>query len=286
MVAAPVIEAEMADWTALGGGNSGICGDPNHTYGFHLTANQTSPDDYSRWRDPNGSDGPYVDWNYCCAGDFSHRNDERLRAMHRSVLARLMRGELPMICEFIGQPWADQPVYYWARWNGVTTLRRYTGAGHDHWSHVSWYRSMADQRAYLWTKEDDMAKVIRTTGKAGEILFLDALGHGICVIPPPPAGLRGTYWPLQNKLDAFAMAGVEVVDARAAKGWPGGYDPEDPGTQVWLGVPVKPEGSVELSDEDLQRIEAAAREGAQEAAPTKAELEQAAFEGAQRAERQ
>lgn len=159
-IAAPVITAEMVEWVTLGGGNSGIVGNAAHTYGFHVAANELPATDYSRWRDPQGSDGPYVNWSYACAGDFSHKNDENLRALHRNVLARLMRGELPMICEFIGKPWADQPVYYWARWNGVTTLQRYTGSGHDHWSHVAWYRSMVDQRAYLWvpgpsTVEDD-----------------------------------------------------------------------------------------------------------------------------------
>jgi hypothetical protein len=150
-IAAPVIVKEMQDWTALGGGNSGIVGDAAHSYGFHVAANELPSTDYSRTNDPNGSDGPYVNWSYSCAGDFDHKNNESLRSMHRNVLARLMRGELPMICEFIGKPWTDQPVYYWARWNGVTSLQRYTGAGHDHWSHISWYRSRVDQRAYLWT---------------------------------------------------------------------------------------------------------------------------------------
>lgn len=149
-IAAPVILEEMKDWVALGGGNSGIVGDKNHTYGFHRAANEVPASDYSRYRDPNGSDGPYVNWNYACAGDFSHKNDPELRAMHRNVLQRLMNGELPMICEFIGKPWPDKPVYYWARWNGIKTLQKYTGKGHDHWSHISWYRSKVDQRAYLW----------------------------------------------------------------------------------------------------------------------------------------
>lgn len=140
----------MADWTRLGGGNSGIVGNAAHTYGFHCAADEIPASDYSRERDPNGADGPYAHWDYACAGDFAHRNDERLRAMHRALLARLMRGELPMICEFIGKPWSDRPVYYWARWNGVGTLQLYTGDGHDKWSHVSWYRSRANQRAYLW----------------------------------------------------------------------------------------------------------------------------------------
>lgn len=148
--AAPVILEEMADWVALGGGNSGIVGNADHTYGFHVAADELPEDDYSRTRDPNGAYGPYVDWDFACAGDFSHNNVEALRTRHREVLARLMRGEMPMICEFIGQPWADQPVMYWARWNGIGNLQQYTGAGHDSWSHISWYRSMVDQRAYLW----------------------------------------------------------------------------------------------------------------------------------------
>lgn len=153
-VAAPVIQSEMSDWVALGGGNSGIVGDQNHDYGFHVAANLLPSSDYSRWRDPNGSDGPYVDWDYCCAGDFSHKNDPRLREMHVDVLSDLMDGKYPMICEFIGKPWPDRPVYYWARWNGIETLQKYTGQGHDHWSHISWYRSRADERANLWTGGD------------------------------------------------------------------------------------------------------------------------------------
>lgn len=155
-VAAPVIEAEMKDWTSLGGGNSGIVGDQNHDYGFHLSANNVPASDYSRTRDPNGPDGPYADWDYCCAGDFDHKNDSKLRSMHANVLNDLMNDKYPMICEFIGKPWPDKPVYYWARWNGIKTLQKYTGVGHDHWSHISWFRSKANQRAYLWIPENDM----------------------------------------------------------------------------------------------------------------------------------
>jgi hypothetical protein len=149
-VAAPIIEQEMEAWVSLGGGNSGIVGDANHSYGFHLAAEEVGPDDYSRWRDPNGSDGPYVDWSFACAGDFDHKRDAALRAMHADVLAGLMNGLYPMICEFIGQPYADKPVLYWARWNGIDNLQKYTGQGHDHWSHISWYRSRVDEPANLW----------------------------------------------------------------------------------------------------------------------------------------
>lgn len=157
-VAAPIIQEEMDDWVHLGGGNSGIVGDSRHRGGFHLSAEDVPADDYSRRRDPNGADGPYVDWLYACAGDFSHGNNELLRVMHRNVLSRLMRGELRMICQFIGKPWVDRPVYYWARWNGTKNIQRYTGSGHDHWSHISWYRSRVDQRANLWVPPSAMPK--------------------------------------------------------------------------------------------------------------------------------
>ncbi len=151
-ICAPVIDAEMHDWVALGGANSGCCGNEAHKYGFHREATAIPSTDYSRRRDPAGPNAPY-NWNYACAGDFSHGGKAHLRDRHAVLLARLMAGDpkLWMICEFIGKPWADKPVYYWAPWNGVGTLNRYTGAGHDTWSHISWYRSRANQRAYLWT---------------------------------------------------------------------------------------------------------------------------------------
>ncbi len=146
-VCASAISAEMSDWVKIGGGNSGCCGNAAHTYGFHCPASAVPPSDYSR---SNESAKPYR-MNWGCAGDFHHGYDARLMALHANVLGRLMKGELPMICEFIGKPWANKPVYYWARWNGNATLQRYTGSGHDHWSHISWWRSRANQRAYLWT---------------------------------------------------------------------------------------------------------------------------------------
>lgn len=147
-VCSPAIVAELNDWVGLGGGNSGCCGDRNHTFGFHLPGCAVSPKDYSR---DHEVPAPY-NMNWGCAGDFSHGGNTGLRARHATLLARLMADDstLSMICEFIGQPWADQPVKYWARWNGVRTLRNYTGAGHTTWSHISWYRSKANMRAYLW----------------------------------------------------------------------------------------------------------------------------------------
>jgi hypothetical protein len=146
---APVIAAEMRDWVALGGGNSGCCGNAAHTYGFHCAANRVPASDYSRRRDPAGANG-VVNWNYACAGDFSHGGKAHLRARHAQLLARLEANDpaLSMICEFIGQPFANKPVYYWFRGDG---LKKYTGSGHTHWSHIAWWRSRVNQRANLWT---------------------------------------------------------------------------------------------------------------------------------------
>jgi hypothetical protein len=146
-VCASAIVAEMSDWIRLGGGNSGCCGNALHTYGFHLPASALPASDYSRRRDP----APPYNWDWACAGDFHHGGNPGLRARHAQVLARLMRGDFPMVCEFIGQPFPGKPIYYWARWDGIQTLKRYTGHGHDTWSHISWWRSRASQRAHLFT---------------------------------------------------------------------------------------------------------------------------------------
>lgn len=211
-VAAPVIEQEMADWIALGGGNSGIIGNPAHTYGFHRAANKVPWDDYSRWRDPNGSDGPYTDWDYCCAGDFNHKGNSKLRKMHADVLNRLMDGDFPMICEFIGQPWPDKPVYYWARWNGIDVLQKYTGAGHDLWSHLGWYRSKANQRAYLWVAEMDPVDVWQTDNSIDSEPYYwrkDSPGHS------PPGSNKG-YQGETGLAEAAGRAHLAYVTAQEA----------------------------------------------------------------------
>lgn len=155
----PIIVAEMAEWTALGGANFGCLGayDGSHETGFHRAGFEIPPTDYSRRHDP----GLPYDMEWACAGDFAHNGWADLRARHAAVLGGLMRGLYPMIDEFIGQPIASEPVKYWARWLGVSTLRNYTGAGHTTWSHISWRRSRANERAYLW-RETDMSTELAT----------------------------------------------------------------------------------------------------------------------------
>ncbi len=164
-VGAAAIVAEMKDWVKLGGANSGICGNAAHVYGFHRPANEVPVTDYSRRRE---AAKPY-NMNWACAGDFHHGYNAKLMALHATVLTRLMRGELPMICEMITKPWKDKPVYYWARWNGVKTLQRYTGSGHDHWSHISWWRSRANERAYLWVPAPGGSVAAKPSVTAGTV---------------------------------------------------------------------------------------------------------------------
>lgn len=243
--AAPVIVEEMNDWVALGGGNSGIVGDPSHAYGFHMSANQVGSSDYSRWRDPNGSEGPYVDWDYACAGDFHHAKDPDLMVMHANVLQRLMRGELPMICEFIGKPYPEQDVLYWARWNGVTTLQLYSGDGHDTWSHISWYRSSADQRAYLWVPQP-VQPVKRRGDMRPFVIIQPENGSGIALAWPSDVA-RG--WVFANVMPPGVTAPPPVVvESFIASGVIDGRGWGIASFDGYTALADIPEASVELGD--------------------------------------
>ena len=153
---APGMDAALDAWVALGGQNWGCCGDRNHHTGFHMAAFAIPVTDYSRRHEP----GKPFNMAWACAIDAAHRKDPRLMAVHAQLLARLMADDpsLSMICEFIGKPWADRPVYYWARWNGITTLKKYTGVGHDTWSHISVWRSRANEYPQLWVPNQNPPK--------------------------------------------------------------------------------------------------------------------------------
>lgn len=147
-ICAPGMDDQMDKWVALGGRNLGCCPDENHKSGFHMPAFSIPVTDYSRRHEP----GKPFNMAWACAIDAGHNKDPRLMAIHAQLLARLMADDptVSMICEFIGKPWADKPVYYWARWNGITTLKKYTGSGHDTWSHISIWRSRANELPQLW----------------------------------------------------------------------------------------------------------------------------------------
>lgn len=145
MVCAPVIEQELREWVSLGGGNSGCCGNKAHDYGYHMRGNQITWRDYSRRYDP----GMPYNMSWCCAGDFSHRYKPHLMAKQAELFERVLAGEFTTVDELIGKPWPNLPVLYFFRYNGMK-LKKYTGAGHDHWSHIGVRRSRANIALGLW----------------------------------------------------------------------------------------------------------------------------------------
>jgi hypothetical protein len=217
-VCAPVISTELGEWVSLGGKNSGCVGDSAHTYGYHRGANWVPSSDYSRANDPNGADGPYTSWDYACAGDYWHGGQAALRAMHASLLDRLMDGDpaLSMVCEFIGQPFADEPVRYWAVWNGAGTLQNYTGSGHDVWSHVSLFRSRASQRPYLWRTADmplTEAEMDKIADKAAAKVWKYLLEDPTSTTTPKGKKEAGTY---QRYLDSATNRAIAATNTGAS----------------------------------------------------------------------
>jgi hypothetical protein len=153
---------------------------PAIPFGFHLAANNLPTSDYSRARDPYGAP---VNYNWACAGDFSHRYNPTLMAYHQNILNRLTAGDasLAMIAEFIGKPWSNRPTLYWFRGDG---LQNYSGSGHDHWSHISWWRSRSDRYAPLWkaappppsqTGDDKVIILVQVAGKPAIFASQDAM---------------------------------------------------------------------------------------------------------------
>lgn len=220
-IACPLHEREMKVWTGLGGGNSGIVGNGLHVRGFHRGALTIPATDYSRQHDPKGPQGPYPNWGWCCAGDYHHGFKPALMARHAVLLTRLMDDDpaLADICEMITKPWADKPVLYWARWDGVRKLAKYTGTGHDHWSHVSVYRSRGDSAAQLWAPA---SAAVTTGGKP-------VTGRSATLTPPPWP--KGATW-FAARANAPAYATVRSWEARMRqRGWPigvnGRFQPAD-----------------------------------------------------------
>jgi hypothetical protein len=133
-VCAPGLLAEKPRLELLGGDWLGCCGDPNHTYGFHLPSCACAPDDYSLRYGPGNP-------AWACAGDFGmgwRGSREWLARLVQAVRTDPMY--LPVV-EIIGSLDGTQ-VLYWCRWNGWKT-ESYTGAGHDTWTHISYNRELA-----------------------------------------------------------------------------------------------------------------------------------------------
>jgi hypothetical protein len=243
-MASPIIQQEMDDWVRLGGQNWGILGayDGSHPTGFHRAGFEVPPTDYSRRHDP----GVPYNLAWASAGDFAHMGRANLRALHAGILARLMAGDqtLSMIVEYIGMPWPDKPVMYWARWDGVGNLRRYTGKGHDTWSHISWQRSRGNERAYLWKttptavsgrKTNNMLVLAKSMAGDGTVYVCD----GVTSRPVPEANIPDIKW-----LASQGAIGPLWHDGEIWQGW----------TAAAFGQPAGAVVSASLSDAQLQSL--------------------------------
>jgi hypothetical protein len=134
----PALIIEKGRLAAIGGSFLGICGDANHTYGYHVPAANLPGDDYSL---EGAANDPVCDW-YASAIDIGMD-----WPASRDWLAWLIEGirndEIQGIAEVIGS-YDGNDVRYWSDDSGWDQDGiPYQGQGHDTWTHVAIYRSTA-----------------------------------------------------------------------------------------------------------------------------------------------
>lgn len=137
---APALVLEKNRLAAIGGSVLGICGDANHTYGYHVPAANLPASDYSL---EGAANVPVCEW-HAAAIDIGMD-----WPASREWLAWLIEGirtdQLVGIAEVIGS-YDGVDVRYWSDDSGWSQEGvPYTGSGHDTWTHVSIYRSTALQ---------------------------------------------------------------------------------------------------------------------------------------------
>lgn len=137
---APALVLEKSRLAAIGGSFLGICGDANHTYGYHVPAANLPASDYSL---EGAANVPVCEW-HAAAIDIGMD-----WPASREWLAWLIEGirtdQLQGIAEVIGS-YDGVDVRYWSDSSGWSQAGvPYTGSGHDTWTHVSIYRSTALQ---------------------------------------------------------------------------------------------------------------------------------------------
>ena len=119
----------------IGGTFSGITGDANHDYGYHIPSSRLTTSDYSMQGALNKPIG-----NYACAIDIG-MDWGASRQWLRWLIAEIIAGRITGVPEVIGS-YDGRNVRYWSPPFTVNGSA-YTGSGHDTWVHVSIYRSTA-----------------------------------------------------------------------------------------------------------------------------------------------
>jgi MYXO-CTERM domain-containing protein len=137
--AAPALTLERSRLEdVIGGSWLGICGDANHTYGYHVPAANLPADDYSLEGEDNE---PVCEW-YASAIDIGMDWPASRDWLHW-LIEGIQTGRLQGIGEVIGS-YDGENVRYWSDSRGWSTEGvPYTGSGHDTWTHVSIHRSTA-----------------------------------------------------------------------------------------------------------------------------------------------
>jgi hypothetical protein len=134
--APPALLIERDRLRAIGGSFLGICGDANHTYGFHVAAANLPASDYSL---EGAVNSPVCPW-HAAAIDIG-MNWPASRDWLRWLIAQIRADTIKGIAEVIGS-YDGQNVRYWSDSSGWgTDGEAYTGSGHDSWTHVAIYRS-------------------------------------------------------------------------------------------------------------------------------------------------
>lgn len=122
----------------IGGIFLGIVGDQEHDYGYHLCV-PAGPDDYSGQGAANKAVG-----NFSCAIDIGMDWPAAVAWLHW-LIKEIREDRIQGIAEVIGS-YDGKNVRYWSDDDGWEDAGiKYSGSGHDRWTHVSVYRSTAHQ---------------------------------------------------------------------------------------------------------------------------------------------
>lgn len=122
----------------IGGSWLGICGDVNHTYGYHVPAASLPSDDYSL---EGAANVPVCDY-HAAAIDIG-MDWPASREWLMWLIPAIANDDITGIAEVIGS-YDGVNVRYWSDSTGWSVDGiAYTGEGHDTWTHVAIYRSTA-----------------------------------------------------------------------------------------------------------------------------------------------
>ena len=142
---APGPAAERPRLEKLGGTWLGCCGNAAHTYGFHLPSCACEPDDYSLRYGPGNP-------NWACAIDCGMGWEGSREWLGRLISAvRAGTARYRPLVEIIGSL-DGVNVIYLCRWNSWR-IEKYTGQGHDTWTHLGYDRSLASEDLHLFDGE-------------------------------------------------------------------------------------------------------------------------------------